>query len=77
MIRVNYRKYLENQKEWAESLTRMANIDSGVTDREAALLAILAVDRLIAISLRPSLVIDGRRRQDLPGGHDGPEILAA
>lgn len=75
MIRVDYSKYLKEQKVWAETLTRQANLDGGVTDREAALLAILAMNRLIALSLRPTLTLAAGTRQDLPGGRS--ETLAA
>ena len=77
VIRVDYSKYLETQKVWAESLTRRANLDGGATDREATLLAILALDRLIAMSIRPSVVIGDDGRQEFPGDDSGPEFIAA
>ncbi len=77
MIQVNYEKYLEDQKGWAEKLAEKAELDNGATDREYALLAIMAINRLLALSLQPSFQIHQDSRQDLPHTTDESEIRAA
>lgn len=66
MIKVDYNNYLEDQEGWVENLAAKADLDSGATDREYAELAILAVNRLIAMSLRPSVDYLGEDRQEMP-----------
>ena len=63
MIQLDYGKYLEDQKGWAEVLAEKAELDHGATDREYAM---LAINRLLAFSLQPSFQIDKGSAQDLP-----------
>lgn len=66
MIRVDYENYLQEQKGWAEKLAEKAELDNGATDREYAMLAIMAINRLLALSLQPQFEVDGEHRQNLP-----------
>ena len=77
MIQVDYGKYLEDQKGWAEILAEKAELDNGATDREYAMLAIMVINRLLALSLQPSFQIDKDSRQDLPRVDAESEIRAA
>jgi len=77
VIQVNYEKYLDDQKGWAEKLAEKAELDNGATDREYALLAIMAINRLLALSLQPSFEINKDSGQDLPHAIDESEIRAA
>lgn len=77
MIQVDYGKYLEDQKGWAEILAEKAELDKGATDREYAMLAIMVINRLLALSLQPSFQIDKDSRQDLPRVDAESEIRAA
>ena len=77
MIQVDYGKYLEDQKGWAEILAEKAELDNGATDREYAMLAIMAINRLLALSLQPSFQIDKDSGQDLPRVDAESEIRAA
>jgi hypothetical protein len=45
MIQVDYGKYLDDQKGWAEILAEKAELDNGDTDREYALLEIMAINQ--------------------------------
>jgi hypothetical protein len=74
---VDYGKYLEDQKGWAEILAEKAELDKGATDREYAMLAIMVINRLLALSLQPSFQIDKDSRQDLPRVDAESEIRAA
>jgi hypothetical protein len=55
MIQVDYGKYIEDQKGWPKILAEKAELDNGATDREYAM---LAINRLLALSLQPSFQID-------------------
>lgn len=77
MVRVKYGKYLEDQKSWAETLSEKADMDNGATDREYALLAIMAINRLLALSLQPSFTLEDDDGQDLPGFAAESESRAA
>jgi hypothetical protein len=71
---VDYGKYLEDQKGWAEILAKKAELDNGATDR---VYAMLAINRLLALSLQPSFQIDKDSGQDLPCVDAASEIRAA
>lgn len=77
MIEVDYGKYLEDQKGWAEILAEKAESDNGATDRVYAMLAIMAINRLLALSLQPSFQIDKDSGQDLPCVDAASEIRTA
>ena len=77
MILVDYGKYLEDQKGWAEILAEKAELDNGATDREYAMLAIMVINRLLALSLQPSFQIDKDSGQALPRVDAESEIRAA
>ncbi len=77
MIRVDYSHYLDEQKEWAETLVAKSELDNGATDREYALLAILAMNRLFAMALQPTANIYTDDRQDLPSYIKAPRARAA
>lgn len=77
MIQVDYGKYLEDQKGWAEILAEKAELDNGATDREYAMLAIMVINRLLALSLQPSFQIDKDSGQALPRVDAESEIRAA
>lgn len=66
MVRVNYSEYLEDQKSWAATLAERAELENGATDRESAMLAILALNRLFALSLQPTVELHGHTRQEFP-----------
>jgi hypothetical protein len=74
---VDYGKYLEDQKGWAEILAEKAELDNGATDREYAMLAIMVINRLLALSLQPSFQIDKDSGQALPRVDAESEIRAA
>ncbi len=71
---MDYGKYLEDQKGWAEILAKKAELDNGATDR---VYAMLAINRLLALSLQPSFQIDKDSGQDLPCVDAASEIRAA
>jgi len=77
VIQVDYGKYLEDQKGWAEILAEKAELDNGATDREYAMLAIMVINRLLALSLQPSFQIDKDSGQALPRVDAESEIRAA
>jgi len=77
VIRVDYEKYLDEQKGWAEKLVEKSDLDNGATDREYALLAIMAINRLLTLSLQPQFEVDDNRRQDLPEFAHDKESRAA
>ena len=74
---MDYGKYLEDQKGWPKILAEKAELDNGATDREYAMLAIMAINRLLAFSLQPSFQIDKDSGQDLPRVDAESEIRAA
>jgi len=77
VIRVDYNRYLDEQKEWAETLVAKSELDNGATDREYALLAILAMNRLFAMALQPSTELYTDDRQELPSYIKLPHVRAA
>ena len=74
---MDYGKYLEDQKGWPKILAEKAELDNGATDREYAMLAIMAIKRLLALSLQPSFQIDKDSGQDLPCVDAESDIRAA
>ena len=77
VIQVDYGKYIGDQKGEAEILAEKAALDNGATDREYTMLAIMAINRLLALSLQPSFQIDKDSGQDLPCVDTESEIRAA
>ena len=76
-MKLDYGKYIGDQKGEAEILAEKAALDNGATGREYAMLAIMAINRLIALSLQPSIQIDKDSGQDLPCVDAESEIRAA
>ena len=74
---MDYGKYIGDQKGEAEILAKKAALDNGATDREYTMLAIMAINRLLALSLQPSFQIDKDIGQDLPCVDAELEIRAA
>lgn len=64
MVVVNYSKCLESQNDWADTLARQARESESEEHRENALLAVTALNRLIAISRNSSQLLAGSNRQD-------------
>ena len=77
MIRMDYSQFLDEQKEWAETLVAKSGLDNGATDREYALLAILAMNHLFAMALQPTANIYTDDPQDLPSYIKAPRARAA
>ena len=74
---MDYSQFLDEQKEWAETLVAKSGLDNSATDREYALLAILAMNRLFAMALQPSANIYTDDPQDLPSYIKVPRARAA
>ena len=74
---MDYSQFLDKQKEWAAFLVAKSGLDSGAADREYALLAILAMNRLFAMALQPTANIYTDDRQDLPSYIKAPRARAA
>jgi len=66
VIRMDYSQFLDEQKEWAETLVAKSGLGNGATDWEYALLATLAINRLFAMALQPTANIYTDDPQDLP-----------
>ena len=77
MIRMDYSQFLDKQKEWAETLVAKSGLDNSATDREYALLAILAINRLFAMALQPTANIYTDDPQDLPSYMEASRARAA
>ncbi|MEC8372065.1 MAG: hypothetical protein VXZ99_14775 [Pseudomonadota bacterium] len=63
---MDYSQFLDEQKEWAETLVAKSGLDNGATDQKHALLDILAMNRLFAMALQLTANIYTDDPQDLP-----------
>ena len=77
MIRMDYSQFLDKQKEWAETLVAKSGLDNSATDREYALLGMLAMNHLFAMALQPTANIYTDDPQDLPTYMKAPRTRAA
>ena len=53
MVRADYRKLLNKQKSWTRKLTKKVNLDNGTAAGGDALLALIAINFLLTLSLQP------------------------
>ena len=74
---MDYSQFLNEQKEWAETLVAKSGLDNAATDREYALLAILAMNHLFAMALQPTANIYTDDPQDLTSYIKAPRARAA
>ena len=65
VARVDYKNYQQDQKGHAAKLAKRADLDKAATNREFDWLAIMAINRLLVLSLQPQFEVDAGYRQNL------------
>ena len=63
--RVDYKNYQQDHKGQAAKPAKRADLDKAATNRESDWLAIMAVNRLLVLSLQPQFEVDAGYRQNL------------
>ncbi len=66
VVRMDYENYLQEQNGWAKKLAAKADLDNGATDCDYVLLTIMAIYRLLVLSLQAQFEVDEGYRQNLP-----------
>ena len=65
VARVDYKNYQQDHKDQAAKLAKRADLDKAATNREFDWLAIMAINRLLVLSLQPQFEVDAGYRQNL------------
>ena len=65
VARVDYKNYQQDHKGQAKKLAKRADLDKVATNREFDWLAIMAINRLLVLSLQPPFEVDAGYRQNL------------
>ena len=65
VARVDYKNYQQDHKDQAAKLAKRADLDKAATNREFDWLAIMAINRLLVLSLQPQFEIGAGYRQNL------------
>jgi len=66
VIKTEISGYPEDRQNWAETLAARAELENEGVDREHAMLAIMAVNRLLALSLNSGPALDEDAGQEFP-----------
>ena len=65
VARVDYKNYQQDHKGRAAKLAKRADLDKAAIKREFDWLAIMAINRLLVLSLQPPFEVDAGYRQNL------------
>ena len=65
VARVDYKNYQQEHKGQAAKLAKKADLDKAATNRKFDWLAIMAINRLLVLSLQPQFEVDAGYQQYL------------